>query len=139
MLSSTLELKPLLGAILTHLRSVVEFDAAMIAEFIGPNQYIVLASLPQDLDDAPVTVLRPIDAERDGHLQLLISQREPILIGDIFADHPFAKAQHARWIRLYGECRPMCGRRCYCHCWFATRSSVSSRSIAQRWGSLHPF
>ena len=98
-LSSTLELNPLLDGILKHLHSAVQFDAAVIAELTDPNHYVVLTSAPVPFGKEGMIQTMEVEAI---HLHALIRSREPIVINDVFADTPFARAQRARWIQITG-------------------------------------
>jgi signal transduction histidine kinase len=93
-LASTLELEPLLGLILQRLRKVVDYSgAAIFSASIESNQVEILA-YQGPLDQAEVLKLN-FSAERAVCYQTVIQQATPVIIPDIWGDHPLAKAMRS--------------------------------------------
>ncbi|MCU0502089.1 MAG: PAS domain S-box protein [Anaerolineae bacterium] len=94
--TSLLELAPLLSAILTQLKAVLECTGAGIAILEDGHLKMVAyqgAAVPAEMLD------RIIPLDRDsGYLQV-IQRRGPVIIEDIWADTPWASTVRAGWAR----------------------------------------
>ncbi len=99
-ISSTLELKPLLGTILEQFRNVVEYTGAAIFA-LENGDHLRLLDYRGPLGMEELIWVWPLDQSR--HSKAVIEQLAPVIIPDIHADTPLARAFRERAIADLSE------------------------------------
>ena len=90
-ISSTLELNPLLEHLFGKLKGVVDCDGIQISEFLeGYNARVMNCS--EEADRHWVGCVTRLDPVHDVHILELIKTHKPLIIPDVLADTPFARA-----------------------------------------------
>ena len=90
-LTSTLELEPLLGAIIDQAKVVADYDGASVLTLEDGALRIIYRRAPGDAD-RPDRVGVRVPPERAGLFFQYIDQRQPLIIDDVRGDSPVARA-----------------------------------------------
>ncbi|GAB4209444.1 MAG: hypothetical protein OHK0022_40520 [Roseiflexaceae bacterium] len=99
-LAATLDLQPLLTLILARLRDVVDYSAAALFQLEDSDVLLLrryLGPIPQER----LVERWPLD--RAGHSREVVRSRAPVVIPDVRADTPLARAFRAKAIDDLGE------------------------------------
>jgi PAS domain S-box-containing protein len=126
-IASTLELQPLLEQILDQLKKVVDFDGASVLMLEGDDLRVAChqGPAPQEATEGEVLSRERLDG--------LLSGREPVIVDDVQADTPQARA----WREAAGEVLE--GQQGTVRAWMGVPLAIQERSIG--WLSLedrHP-
>ena len=90
-ISSTLELNSLLKQLFVKLKAVIDCDGILISEFIdGYHSRIVNCS--DEIDHRWIGYVSHLNPANDIHILDLIHTRKPLIIPDVNADTPYARA-----------------------------------------------
>jgi signal transduction histidine kinase len=90
-LTSTLELEPLLGAIIDQAGVVAGYDGASVLTFEDGALRIIYRRGPDDADRRERLGVS-VTPERGGLFLRYLEQRRPLIIGDVRGDDPLARA-----------------------------------------------
>ncbi len=99
-LAATLDLQPLLTLILARLRDVVDYSAAALFQLENPGELRLRRYL------GPIRQERLVEnwpLDRAGHSREVVRSRAPVVIPDVRADTPLARAFRAKAIDDLGE------------------------------------
>jgi len=99
-LASTLEIQPLLSIILTQLKDVIDYDAAALFQLESADELRLLRYL------GPIPQERLVERwplDQAGHSRAVVSSRAPVIIPDVRADTPLARAFRLKAVDDLGE------------------------------------
>ena len=99
-LASTLEVQPLLSIILTQLKDVIDYDAAALFQLENADELRLLRYL------GPIPQERLVERwplDQAGHSRAVVASRAPVIIPDVRADTPLARAFRLKAVDDLGE------------------------------------